>query len=288
MDWWPRVRGGGSFSGERSAVDLADSCGEVRFHVLGPVEVHVHDRPLSLGGSRIRTLLALLIANAGRVVGVGTLVDALWGMDAPPGADRTVLTYISRLRRALLPAATELGHELLKTHPAGYALRLPSNLVDALWFERLVADARAALAAAQPTTAVELLSLALALWRGDAYDEFADIPALRLEATRLRELRLTATADRVDAELATGASSALIDELIGLTGRYPGHDRLWAQLMIALYRAGRQADASEVFVQARHVLIERFGLTPSPRLVETHRRVLDNDLRLMGAAAGVA
>jgi DNA-binding SARP family transcriptional activator len=256
---------------------------EVRLRVLGPLELWVRDRPVDLGGPRIRTLLAVLTANAGRVTGVGALAGALWGVDTPPRTHRTVLTYLSRLRRALLPAATALGgREPLETHPAGYALRLPADLVDAVRFERLVARGRGALAESRPVTAAELLSLALSLWRGEAYDEFGGVPVLRSEATRLRELRLSAMADRVDAELATGAGVTLVDELTGLTERYPGHDRWWAQLMVALYRAGRQADASTVFQRARAVLGERFGLDPSPRLVETHRQVLDNDVRLLG------
>jgi DNA-binding SARP family transcriptional activator len=271
---------------ERPAAEEATGRDEVHLRVLGPLEVGVGDRPIGLGGPRIRTLVALLAANAGRVMSVGALADALWGMDAPLRAHRTVLTYVSRLRRALSPVAAALGgRELLETHPAGYALRLPPDLVDVARFERLVAEGRAALAASRPATAAGQLSSALALWRGDAYGEFAGIPALRSEATRLREMRLTAMADRVDAELATGAGVTLIDELTGLTEEYPGHDRWWAQLMIALYRAGRQADASNVFTRARTVLIERFGLDPSPRLVETHRQVLDNDIRLVHRAS---
>jgi DNA-binding SARP family transcriptional activator/tetratricopeptide (TPR) repeat protein len=251
--------------------------------VLGPFEVCVHDKVLDLGGARIRTLLALLTANAGRVMSVGAVVEALWGMNAPHDAHRTVRTYVSRLRRSLEPAAAALAvDELIVTYPPGYALRLTPDLLDALRFERLVAAAREALAASQSAIAIEQFSLALALWRGDAYGEFGDTPPLRLEATRLHELRLGAIEDRIDAELATGASVTLVDELIGLTDQNPGHDRPWAQLMTALYRAGRQADALDAFGRARTVLIERFGLDPSPRLVEVHRRVLDNDARLLG------
>lgn len=263
------------------------SVGPVRLQVLGPLEVCVRDRPLDLGGFSARALVALLAANVGRVTSIGALVDGLWGLDPPPNANRTVRTYVSRLRRSLSPAVAALSaDELVVTHPVGYVLRLPPELLDVVRFERVVAEGRDALAASQPAAAAELLSFALALWRGEAYGEFGDIPLLRLEATRLRELRLTAMADRVDAELAAGAGATLVDELAGLTERYPGHDRLWAQLMIALYRAGRQADASEAFVRARTVLIERFGLHPSPRLVETHRQVLTNDIRLLGTTAG--
>jgi DNA-binding SARP family transcriptional activator len=263
------------------------SAGPVRLHVLGPLEMRVHDQPIGLGGFRTRALVALLAANVGRMMSVGALVDGLWGLEPPLNANRTVRTYVSRLRRSLSPAVAALGvDELVVTYPGGYVLRLPPELLDAVRFERLVAQGRDALAASQPAAAADLLSFALALWGGDAFGEFGDIPLLRLETMRLRELRLTAVADRVDAELAAGAGATLVDELTALTGRYPGHDRLWAQLMIALYRAGRQADASEAFVRARTVLIERFGLHPSPRLVETHRQVLTNDIELLGTPAG--
>ncbi|TDV40981.1 AfsR/SARP family transcriptional regulator [Actinophytocola oryzae] len=240
--------------------------------VLGPLEVRTGDDVLDLGGTRIRTLLAVLVANAGRVTTVATLVGALWGEDdAPPGAHRSVRTYVSRLRQALsgLPA-DELS---LVTHPAGYVLRAGPDVVDAVRFERLVASVRTA----EPAQAVERLTVALGLWRGDAYGEFADVAPLRAEAARLHGMRLRAVEDRVEAELATGEGAALVEELSALTERHPGHDRLWGHLMVALYRAGRQADALEVFVRARGVLAERFGLDPSPRLVEVHRQVLAND-----------
>jgi DNA-binding SARP family transcriptional activator/tetratricopeptide (TPR) repeat protein len=257
--------------------------GPPQVRVLGPFEVCVHDHALVLGGTRIRTLLALLTVNAGRVTGVGALVEALWGGDAPPDARRTVRTYVSRARRGLQPLAAALGTgELITTHPAGYTLRVPPGLVDAARFERQVADGREALAANRYPEARETLSEALALWRGDAYGEFAAVASLRSEAARLESLRLTATEDRVEAELATGASATLVEELTGLTERQPGRDRLWGQLMIALYRANRQADALDAFSRARAQLVERFGLDPSARLAEIHRQVLDGDPRLLG------
>lgn len=238
----------------------------------------MHAQVLDLGGARIRTLLAVLTANAGRVTTVETLVTALWGDEAPPGAHRSVRTYVSRLRHSLAGATSE---ELaLVTHPVGYVLRLAPHVSDAVRFEQLVAEGRQELAAGEPKTAAEKLSRALALWRGDAYGEFADVRSLRAEATRLEGMRLGAIEDRIEAELATGAGTALVDELTSLTDRYPGHDRLWGHLMIALYRAGRQADALDVFVRARTVLVDRSGLDPSPRLVELHRQVLANDPRL--------
>ncbi|MET8764338.1 BTAD domain-containing putative transcriptional regulator [Lentzea sp. NPDC004782] len=250
-----------------------------QFQVLGPFEVRVRDEVLDVGGPRIRTLLALLTANAGRVTSVDTMVEALWGPQAPPDAHRTVRSYVSRLRRALA------FDRLIVTHPAGYVLRLEPHVVDARRFERLVEAGRDALSAGQPANAAEQLSLALTLWRGDAYGEFTATPVLRTEAARLESLRLAAVEDRVDADLATGAGGVLVEELTALTEQHPGRERLWGQLMTALYRAGRQAEALDVYLRARTALVERFGLDPSPRLSEIHQQVLDNDSRLFGVPA---
>ncbi len=244
--------------------------------MLGPLEVRAGDQTLDLKGARIRALLAVLAVNAGRVTSVGALVSALWGGDEPVGAHRSVRTYVSRLRHSLAPAGDELA---VVTHPAGYVLRLAPGVLDAVRFAELVAAGRQAMPD-DPAAAVEHLAHALSLWRGDAYGEFGDIPALRAESARLHGMRMSAVADRIDAELATGAGAELVTELTGLTEQHPGHDRVWGQLMRALYRAGQKADALDVFVRARTVLVERFGLDPSPALAEIHRQILDNDDRL--------
>ncbi|WP_132117783.1 AfsR/SARP family transcriptional regulator [Actinocrispum wychmicini] len=248
------------------------------FRVLGPFEVWSGGRPLDLGGPKLRVLLALLAANDGRVVRVGTLVDELWGVDAPPDAHRTVRTYMSRLRRVLAP----VGTGLIVTRPAGYLLRLEPDALDADVFERLVTAGRAELANGRPTAAADALCPALALWRGEAYGEFGTAAALRAEGARLHRLRLAATEDRVDAELAAGAGESLVAELTELTERHPGHDRLWRQLMIAQYRAGRQADALETFLRARAAFAERAGIDPPPALAQVHRQVLAGDPSLLG------
>ncbi|HWC83793.1 MAG TPA: BTAD domain-containing putative transcriptional regulator [Pseudonocardiaceae bacterium] len=248
------------------------------FRVLGPLEVTADGQVLDLGGPRLRALVALLTANLGQVVSVTVLVDELWGEQAPGDARRTARTYVSRLRRVLGPAA-----ELIVTHPAGYLLRTEPDRVDAARFARLADAGRQQLAVDQPGIAIDRLSTALALWRGDAYTEFADIPALHAESTRLHRLWLATTVHRIDAELATGAGESVVGELFELTGRHPGHDRLWGQLMIALYRAGRQAEAVEAFLRARAALVEQSGLDPSPTLVGIHRQVLAHDPRLLAA-----
>jgi DNA-binding SARP family transcriptional activator/tetratricopeptide (TPR) repeat protein len=257
--------------------------GEIR--VLGPLEVAVGDQLINPGGPRLRTLLAVLAADAGRVVSVAALADALWDESLPADAHRTTRTYMSRLRQALLPAAPD---ELIETHPAGYLLRPPAGMLDADRFERQATAGRRALAAGDAVAAASALTAALDLWRGGAYEEFAGVPAVAPEAARLERLRLAALADRIEADLAAGAGPALIVELTSLTEAYPGHERLWGQLMIALYRAGRQADALEAFLRARTGLIEQAGLEPSRQLVEIHQQVLAQDARLLGARAAAA
>ncbi|MFG1942821.1 BTAD domain-containing putative transcriptional regulator [Nonomuraea sp. NPDC048826] len=257
----------------------------VEVRVLGPLDVRVAGRPLDLGGQRLRLLFALLAANAGRVVTVRALADGLWGLDAPQDAHRTVRTYVSRMRRLLSPAGGGRDDgRMIATHPAGYALRLAAGALDAARFERLTAEGRA-LVAERPSSALTCLSAALELWRGDAYGEFAAVPMLRPEATRLDQLRLRAVEDRVDAQLAIGEGEALVGELLTLTERNPGHERLWGQLMIALCRASRHTEALETFVRARAALVEQSGMEPSPALAALHRRVLAHDPDLLGVRA---
>jgi DNA-binding SARP family transcriptional activator len=249
------------------------------------LEVTVGDRVFAeLGGPQLRVVLALLTANAGRAVSVAALMEGLWGTRAPSDAARTTRTYVSRLRKTLLRAdAGMTGEDLIVTRPPGYALRQSPDTVDAARFERLAAAGRQALDAGQPARAAERLTAALQLWRGDAYGEFAHIAALRAAGERLERLRLTAVQDRIEADLATGMGEMLIAELEGLTARHPGHERLWGQLMTALYRAGRQTDALRAFQRAREMLIEESGLEPSPALSEIQRQVLAQDSRLFPA-----
>jgi DNA-binding SARP family transcriptional activator/Flp pilus assembly protein TadD len=257
------------------------------FRVLGPLEVVADGRALELGGPRLRAVLALLIADAGRTVGLAALVDGLWGEHAPADADRTVRAYVSRLRKSLQPTAAGEPAEVIVTRPPGYLLRLAPDAVDAARFERLAAGGRQALDAGRPVDAAAQLAAALGLWRGEAYGEFG-AAALRAAGARLERLRLAAVADRIDADLASGAGGELIGELEGLTGRHPGHERLWGQLMTALYRAGRQTDALGAFRRARQVLIDESGVEPSPALAEVHRQVLAQDAGLLAARPAAA
>lgn len=247
--------------------------GGFTIRVLGPFEVSDGDEPVDVAGPQLRAVLALLVAGAGRVLSVSNLAEQLWGTDTSPNATQTVRTYISRLRTAL-PA------DLIMTRPPGYALRLGPDTVDATRFERLATAGRQTLRDGQPTVTTELVA-ALTLWRGDAYDEFNAIPALRTESARLDQMRLSTLQNRIDADLAAGAGSELVGELEGLTATHPGHERLWGQLMTVLYRTGRATDALAAYRRARKILIEKFGLEPSPALTETHQRILAQDPRLL-------
>jgi DNA-binding SARP family transcriptional activator/tetratricopeptide (TPR) repeat protein len=247
--------------------------------VLGPFEVEVDGRPIAVGGPRLRTVLALLAVDAGALVSVAALVDGLWGPRPPADADRTARAYVSRLRR-------RLGDDgLIVARSPGYALRAGVAGVDAARFESLVALGRRELTAGRPAVAAGLLADALGQWRGEPYGEFGESAPLRVEAARLCRARLAAVEDRIEADLAAGRGGELVAELTTLTSGNPGHERLWGQLMRALYRAGRQADALAAYDRARRTLVEEAGLEPSPPLVDIHRRVLAQDPGLLAGAA---
>ena len=244
------------------------------FRVLGPAEVTVDDDRVEVGGPQLRAALALLVAGAGRVVSVATLVDGLWGQHTPPHAERTVRTYMSRLRKAL-------AADLITTRRPGYLLLAAPDAIDAVRFERLAKAGQQALKADVPAIANDRLVAALGLWRGAAYGEFEDVPALRAEGLRLERLHLDAIQDRIDTDLAAGLGRELVAELEELTRAHPRHERLWGQLMIAHYRASRQADALETFRRARRALAEDSGVAPAAALTEIHRQVLAQDPRLL-------
>jgi DNA-binding SARP family transcriptional activator len=239
---------------------------QLEFRVLGPLEVRGDDGPLALGGAKQRALLALLVLNAGRVVPRERIVDALWGEAPPESAVKGIQLYVWQLRK-LLPEGA------IVTRPGGYILE--ADGVDLVRFERDVADARSA----SPEVAARVLGAALALWRGPPLIELADKPFFRAEAARLEELRLAALEDRIDADLALGQHAKLVGELEALIAERPHRERLRGQLMLALYRSGRQADALEAYRDARAALNE-LGLEPAHDLRDLERRILTHDQSL--------
>ena len=242
----------------------------IEFRVLGPFEVVKHGRVLALGSPQQRALLAVLLLHRGEVVSVDRLIDALWGEQAPPTAIKIVQGYVSGLRKAL-------GEGLLATRGRGYVLaRLPGEL-DADCFESLVAEGRRALEEGDARAGAERLRDALVLWRGPALADFAYERFAQGEIARLDEMRLTALEDRIDADLALGKHAELVAELGELVRDYPQRERLQGQMMLALYRSRRQADALERYQRARGHLIAELGIEPGPALKKLERAILVHD-----------
>ena len=256
----------------------------MQFAILGPLEVSVAGRTVALGGVKPRALLTLLVLNANQPVSAERLALALWGDDAPSRAVNTVQVYVSRLRKALGDP------EALTTTPAGYRLRVSPGSLDAERFEQRVADGRGALAAGRCEEAAAVLHEALELWRGSPLAEVASLPFAQTEITRLEEQRLGALELRVEADLAAGRHAELIPELQQVTIEHPWRERLHGQLMLALYRGGRQADALESYRNAREKLSEELGIEPGPELHDLHQAILVHDpaLRPMGSEVGSA
>jgi predicted ATPase/DNA-binding SARP family transcriptional activator/class 3 adenylate cyclase len=251
----------------------------MEFRVLGPLEVIRDGRRVALGGAKPRGALALLLLHAGEPVSAERLAVALWGEDAPASAIKTVQVHVSRLRKALGEP------ERLVTRPAGYLLRLEADELDLARFERAVADGRAALEAGDAHRAATLLREALALWRGPALADVISLPFAQGEIARLDEQRLAALELRIEADLAAGRDDQLVVELQRLVVDHPLHERLHAQLMLALYRAGRQADALEAYRAAHRLLDDALGVTPGHDLRELHQAVLSHDPQLAVPAA---
>jgi YVTN family beta-propeller protein len=251
----------------------------MRFNVLGPLEAYQGDSPVDVGGGRQRALLALLLVHVGEIVSRDRLIDELWSGQPQPGASRSLDAYLSRLRRVFREAGAD---GLLQTRPPGYVVY--ADETDAARFEALAREGQDALAAGDPACAARVLREALGLWRGRAYVEAADEAWARPEAERLEELRLTATEDLMDAELALSRHAGCVAELELLAARHPTRERLVGQLMLALYRAGRQADALAVYRDARQALVEQLGLEPGPELRSLEAAVLAHDPALRAPA----
>ena len=249
------------------------------FDVLGPLEVRDGSGPLDVPGRQERALLALLLTAPGRVFSVSAIVAGLWADDPPAGAERTVQSYVSRLRRALPGDCASL----VVTRSPGYVAAINPECVDAERFRALADEGRRDLGAGRPEEAATRLRDALGLWRGEAFAEF-DAPFAVAERTALEESRLGAVEDRIIAELAVGAGPELVAELETLVGQHPWRERLWAQLMTALYRSGRQGDALGAFQRARSALVDELGVEPGPELQAVEAQVLAQDARLLAVA----
>jgi DNA-binding SARP family transcriptional activator len=241
----------------------------MEFRLLGPLDVAEDDRSLALGGVKQRSLLAVLLLHANEVVSADQLIDDLWGEAPPPTAAKSIQVQISRLRKAL-------GEGRLATRTPGYVLQVDPSELDLARFERLVGEARDA----EPKRAAEMLRQALELWRGPALADLAYQPFAQTAIARLEELRLVALEARIDADLAGGHHAELVGELEALIADHPLRERLRCQLMLALYRSARQAEALEAYREARRELSEKLGLEPGPELKQLERAILQHDAAL--------
>ncbi|HEV8103168.1 MAG TPA: AfsR/SARP family transcriptional regulator [Gaiellaceae bacterium] len=246
----------------------------MEFRLLGAFEVWDNGQALEIAGLKRRALLALLVLRANEVVRSELLVDELWGERPPRNAASALQTHISRLRKTL-------GADTIASREWGYVLRAAPEDIDLRRFEALVAGAEQ-LAAQQRATK---LAEALALWRGPPLADLVNEPALQHDIARLEELRLSTLERRIDADLEAGHNGNLVGELEGLIAGHPLREHLRWLLILALYRAGRQAEALEVYRETRRVLIEELGLEPSPALKELEQAILRQDPSLNANAA---
>ena len=238
----------------------------MEFRVLGELEVLAGDRPLELGGAKQRSVLSMLVLQAGNVVSTDALIDGLWGERPPATAAKSLQVYVSRLRKAL-------GENAIVTRPRAISSMPRPNR----WTSAASSASSRRRSARHPPAAAATLRGALELWRGSALADLADEPFARAEIARLEELRLAALEDRIEADLALGRHASVVAELEGLVHTHPYRERLIGQLMLALYRSGRQAEALQAYRDARSTLADELGLEPGHDLKDLERRILSQD-----------
>ena len=253
------------------------------FRILGPLEASDGNGPIVLGGARQRAVLAILLLHRNEVVSTDRLIDALWGGQPPETAKTALQGYVSRLRKALGRSGSALV-----TQAPGYVLQVTPGTLDRDRFEGLLARARDERSAGDPAAAAALLDDALALWRGPALSDLSYEPFAQSEIARLEELRLVALEGRFDLALASGLREDLVGELEALVDAHPLRERFRGQLMLALYRAGRQADALSAYREARQVLVEELGIEPGPELQRLEGDILRQEPALDPPSAEAA
>jgi DNA-binding SARP family transcriptional activator len=260
------------------------------FRILGPLVVLDEGRQVALGGSKQRALLALLLIHANETLTTDRLIDELWGERPPANAAKSVQVHVSRLRKALGAGSGSRPDGLVVTRERGYELELDPERLDAHCFERLVAEGRSERARGRPERAVSAFERALSLWRGEPLPELAHEPFAQREIARLEDLRVDALEELIEAKLPLGAHAEVVGQLEALIAEHPYRERPRAQLMLALYRSDRQADALQAYQDARRTLVEELGIEPSERLRALEQAILAQDpgLRLVEAEAPVA
>ena len=250
----------------------------LEFRILGPLEVVDETGPVRLGGPKERAVLAILLLDANRVVSIDRLADHLYGEAPPASALTQIQAHVSHLRKRLDPTlAAGLRGSLIETRPPGYLARLAPDQLDLRRFERLTREAEAASSLGDLDTAAHLYRDAFALWRGPALPDLDGDPLAGAALARLEDLRLAAIEDRIDVELALGRLGSLVGEVEALVAENPLRERLHGQLMLALYRSGRQAEALDAYRRLRRTLVDDLGLEPGQVLQELERAILRQD-----------
>jgi DNA-binding SARP family transcriptional activator len=249
----------------------------LQFRILGPLEVWDGEKALQLGGQKQRAVLAVLTMHVGEVVPSERLITYLWGETPPKTAATALQNAISQLRKAL-------GSDVVETRTPGYVLTAEKDAVDARSFERLLDEARSADAERR----IQLVQEALQLWRGAPLGDFAYESFAQNEAARLEELRLDAIEERIAAELELGAAAGLVGELESIVRDHPLRERPRGQLMLALYRSGRQAEALQAYQDARRTLVDELGIEPTPALQQLHASILRQESALQPQAVAGA
>ncbi len=252
---------------------LRSATKRMEYRILGPLEVSAGGELLPLGPVKQRALLAVLLLNRGKIISRDRLIDELWGERAPKTAPKAIQNYVSRLRKLLPP-------QTLLTRTPGYVAELAPGELDLDRFEQFVDEGRKALASGDSEGSAALLREALELWRGPALVEFESEPFAQTEALRLEEMRLSAIEERIDVDLGLGRHTELVGELETLVIRHPLRERLRGQLMLALYRSGRQAEALTAYQNARATLVDELGIDPSRELQDLEQAILRQDSSL--------
>ncbi|WP_329224156.1 AfsR/SARP family transcriptional regulator [Streptomyces canus] len=253
----------------------------MRIQILGPLSAEVNGESIVPTARKPRQILALLALYPGRVVPVPTLMEEIWATNPPQSALTTLQTYILQLRRrlgtAMGPGAPQGAKDVLTTRHGGYLLQIPDAHVDIHQYESLTREGRSAFEAGDNEVSAGRFRTALDLWRGPTLVDVPLGPVLEIEAMRLEESRLATLERRIDADLRLGRHAELIAELMELTARHPQHEGLHSQVMVALYRSGRQGSALDVYRRLRGRLIEDLGVEPSPQLQRLHQAMLAVD-----------
>ena len=252
--------------------------GTIDFFLLGPLEARQHERPLRLGSIKHRMLLAKLLLHPNQVVSTEELIVAVWGEEPPPTVKQSLQNHVAALRKSIEAGNGAGPPRTLVTRDPGYLLRVDPERLDLHRFQRLDREGRQALASGDPSRAADLLRQALALWRGPALaDVAASADIAWPELVGVEELQVASTEARIEAELALGRHHELVAELEALVRLYPLREHLHGQLMLALYRSGRQADALAAYRAARKVLVDELGIEPSVGLQRLEQAILAQD-----------